>query len=515
MAGTAIPFPSIELKLRLAPAEMAALKDGGVQSPWRAAAPATIRISSVYWDTPDLALAAAGIVLRIRAIGHSRLQTVQTANSREGAVHSRREWAWPIADDTPDTGVLRATGLPIFAKRATGAALRPVFSTSVLRTLHHLKGGDWDIDLSLDQGDAGIGDRHKPLCEAELELTRGAPRHVFALAAKLVEAAPNARVLTLSKADRVHLLAADTPPLPVKAKPTRIVATMTVTGAFQAIARNCLDHLVANERCLLTTRDAEAIHQMRVALRRLRSAIKVFRRLVTGPDLDRLKGEMGWILGVLGPARDDHVFLSEIIEPVVSAHPETAPLTALKAEWMTERERNAAAALAAIAEPRFTRLLLALAAWVEDGVWLSDTDRPGRDDAIGPFAARVLSRRDLRLRKMGGRDLSILAPAELHSVRIFGKQLRYAAEFFAPLYPAKTTRPFLDLLGELQDGLGQLNDIAVAGTRLTMGQSGDGLAWAAGLVAGWHAGRRPGLLAEAGRLWKRYRKIHRFWDDRR
>jgi inorganic triphosphatase YgiF len=399
-------------------------------------------------------------------------------------------------------------------KRSVVAALRPVFSTSVLRNLYHLGAADWDIDVALDQGEVGAGERHEPICEIELKLTRGAPRHLFTVANKVLAAVPDARLLTLAKSDRGYQLASGAPPLPTKAGNARIAVTMTVAGAFQAIARNCLDHLLANERCLVATRNAEALHQMRVALRRLRSAMKVFRRTVAGPDLDAARTDLRWLLGILGPARDDYVFLADIIEPVIAAHPETGPLAALRAEWAEQAERNATAALSAIGGTRYTGLLLALAAWVEDGAWLGRPDNTLRGGVIGPYARRILSRQHTRLLNTGGDDLTALAPADLHQVRIFGKQVRYAAEFFAPLYPARTTDPFLDILNRLQDTLGQLNDIAVAGARLAAGQSDDGRAWAAGLVAGWHAGRRPALLAKAAKLWRRYRKARPFWEDR-
>jgi CHAD domain-containing protein len=123
----------------------------------------------------------------------------------------------------------------------------------------------------------------------------------------------------------------------------------------------------------------------------------------------------------------------------------------------------------------------------------------------------VLAKRDRRLRRAGGDRLSALSTEDLHRARILSKQVRYAGEFFAPLWRRKATRPFLEVLADLQDILGQLNDIAVARTRLTSGHEDGGRAWAAGLIAGWHAGRRPHLLAQAEKAWARYRKAERFW----
>ena len=181
--------------------------------------------------------------------------------------------------------------------------------------------------------------------------------------------------------------------------------------------------------------------------------------------------------------------------------------------WLAEHDDHLAAALAAVADRRFTTLLLTLAEWVEAGDWLADPDRQALlDEPILPFARRTLAKRDKRLRAAGGDDLAKLAEAELHATRILGKQLRYAGEFFAPLFPPKASSGFLAGLAELQDLLGQLNDIAVAGSRLAGGRLDGPRAWAAGLVAGWHASRRPKLLAKAAQAWKAYRKALRFWE---
>jgi len=490
---------------------MARLKRHPLLKGLRRGASTSQRLSSVYWDTPEMALARAGISIRVRAIGRRRLLTVKTAGSRGAGLIARREWEWPLAGEFPDPALLRATGQAALRPHEILTALVPVFSTELRRTLYRLGGENWEATLALDLGEVGAGAAREPVCEAELELLTGTPRDLFALAGRIAEAVP-ARLLELAKSDRGYRLAAGTPPLPVKAKATAVTTTLTTGKAFRAIARNCLDQLLANERCLLATRDPEAIHQMRVALRRLRSAIRVFRPVVDGPQLAAARAEIAWLLAHLGPARDDHVFLAEIVEPVVAAHPETAPLAALRAQWLAEHEANMAAALAAVADRRFTTLMLTVAEWVEAGDWQRNPDTQERlDEPVTPFARRVLSKRDKRLRHAGGDDLSKLSPEDLHAIRILGKQLRYAGEFFAPLFPSKSGGAFLTVLTDLQGVLGQLNDIAVAASRLAGGSHDGARAWAAGLVAGWHAGRRPQLLAEAADEWTRYRKAKRFW----
>ncbi len=505
----------IDLKLGLDAATMAALKRHPLVKELRHGPAKTQRLSTVYWDTPDLALARGGIVVRVRASGPTRVQTVKTAGIRGAGRLARQEWDWPLTGEAPDAARLASTGLTLLREDGVLARLAPAFSTELQRCLYRLGDAEWEVELALDSGEVGAGTAREPVCEAEIRLIRGQPVHLFNFARRLADAVP-ARILALAKSERGSRLASGTPPVPVKSAPVVIAADQSVATAFQAIARNCLDHLLANERCLLATGDPEAIHQMRVALRRLRSAMRVFRPAIAGPQMTEIRDHLGWLLGHLGPARDDDVFLAEIVEPVAAAHPETAPLAALRSDWRARRERNLAAALAAVADRRFTTLALDVAAWIEAGDWLQASDRTLLADATGPFAQRVLAKHDKRLDRAGGASLAGLTAAELHQARIRGKQLRYAGEFFAPLWRKKATRPFLMALAELQDVLGQLNDIAVAATRLTAPQddapfNDGGRAWAAGLVAGWHAALRPCLVAKAQKAWKRYRKSERFW----
>lgn len=497
----------IELKLAVAPQALARLKRLPVLREHRSGRARIKTLRSVYYDTPDHDLAAAGITVRLRHGERGIVQTVKTAGSRASGLFARKEWECGVAGDGLDLGPLRATGLEPLRDDAILGALVPIFATHIRRSVHDLagkdrRGEDWRVEVAIDVGEVRVGPQSQPICEVELELKAGAPHHLFILAHRMAEAVP-VHLLTLSKSDRGYDLAAGRAATAVKSRPVSLDRNHSVAEAFRAIARNCLHHLLANQQALLESGNGEAVHQMRVALRRLRSAFKIFRPLVAGPQLAPLREGMRWLLAQLGPARDAEVFLSEIIAPVVRHHPDQAGLTALHDYWQKQCADDLAAARAAVADSRFALLLLDLGAWVEAGDW--SQAELGRQP-LAPFARHVLKRLARKLRTAGGKKLSQLSPPALHQVRIRGKQLRYAAEFFAPLYGKAVTREMLPALGRLQDCLGEINDIAVAVPRLAACHHLGDAAWAAGLVAGWHEARQPELMEAAQALWADWRK---------
>lgn len=493
----------VELKLAVSPEALVRLKRHPAVKEHQRGRAASSRLRSVYYDTPERTLSAAGITVRLRTAGRQYLQTVKTAGSRASGLFARHEWEAPVQTEQLDHALLRATGLEPLQDQAVLDALTPLFATSVNRTLYALHGEGWEVELGFDVGEIAAGDATEAICEVELELRQGNPAHLFALARRMADDVPM-RLMAHSKSDRGHELAVAATPKAVKARPVSLHAEMSTAEAFQTIARNCLHHLLANERNLVDHDDPEAVHQMRVALRRLRSALGIFREQVESPRLDEIKAGMKWLLGALGPARDAEVFLAEIVDPVVERHAGQTALLALQEHWRQHRIHAQAVAREAVRDRRFTLLLLDMGAWIEEGIQELPTPLPA-------FADVTLSKLLRKMRKAGGKDLRQLDPHHLHQVRIKGKRLRYGCEFFAPLYRKAETKDFLAILSELQDVLGEINDIAVAGERLAGQQQRAEQAWAAGTVAGWHEARRPVLFKPAQKAWKALRKHKAFW----
>ncbi len=535
---SAVPT-EVELKLLVAPEHLDAIRDLGWVRDLCHGRPVRRRLVSTYFDTIDGTLLGRGVALRVRRQGRKRVQTIKADQRDSAGLFRRLEWDCAVAGDRPDLEAARAAGLGDLLEgveaangettRTAGTAdlaaggLHPVCATDIHRTEMRLAGEDWAVTMALDRGTVSADGREEAVSEIELEVTRGTPGAVYALAERLAEAAPM-RLGRVSKAERALALARGAPPRqPVKADVPSLSRDTPVGAAFQAIGRACLAQMAANEPVLLESQDPEAVHQMRVSVRRLRSAMTTFADVVRGPGLDDAKAELRWLMSLLGPARDIDVFLADILDPVIARVPDDQGLARLRALFTERRAAHYRDMLAGVGDARFTRLLLRLGTWIEAGDWLAD---PARADAraapLVGFARATLDRRRRKVWK-AGRRFDHLAPEARHDLRILIKKLRYTAEFFAVLFRGKAARPLLKDLARLQDQLGALNDVAVAGALLhgTLAEHRAGAtgaeeaerAWGAGLVTGWHRRDAVDALDEAGRTWARLRKRRLFWTS--
>lgn len=225
--------------------------------------------------------------------------------------------------------------------------------------------------------------------------------------------------------------------------------TVSAAEAFQAIAVSSLCRYRANAELLARTGDVDALHQARVGLRQLRSALAIFRPVVADERFEPLRGELRWLAAATTEARDLDTLLARFDRPPLA-------LTAARA-------RACGRAVRALTSARAERALHELVAWLAGGVWLEVRDAARLPAA--EFAAASLDRLRRKLRNEGN-DLAKLDDEALHEVRIAAKKLRYAAEFFAGLFPGdkphKRARRLIEALRALQELLGELHDGAIA-----------------------------------------------------
>ncbi len=535
----------IELKLAIDPVAVAATIRKLARHPalatvksgrWR-----TAKVVSTYLDTPDWQLSRAGVALRLRRDGVRWLQTVKgpPLPGAGGALHARPEYEWPVPGPTLDPARLATTPW----RRLLGGAiadgkLAPRFTTDFERRTLALRFADGTrATLCVDVGEIRVaaagrrGDKlpraRVPIAEIEIELGEGKaaadPAALFALAQTLAADLP-LTVAVANKAARGVALVRGRPDgfdAPVRAGTAVIAPGATAADALRAIALECLQQIAGNAAGLAADTHVEWVHQMRIGTRRLRACLALATRVAPAGTLAPLVAETRWLAGVLGAARDLDVFATETLPRFVAcshAAPPARPVLARLRNRVTARRRLArAAAREAVAGPRFLQLVLGIGAWAAAPEW---SPAPGGDAAAGAkhrdraaapattFARRVIARRHRRLVRLAGPGLAGNAE-ERHALRIAAKKLRYATEFFVPLFPARHAAAYVGALSGLQDVLGRANDAATA-MRLATELAGDDDALAAG-VRGWAAAEATGMDVPLAAAWKRLAKAGRFW----
>ncbi len=438
---------------------------------------------NTYFDTPTQALLQRRIAVRERRVGRRTLLTVKTAGTSVGGLSRRGEWEGPTRAGALDFAAL--VDDPALAQELTRLAwqLVPVFRTDFTRRSWLLRHGGALIEVALDEGAITTGHtpgtpqgtQREPILELELELKSGPVDALLDLAHTLALGPEGdaARGLWLhpsdrSKAERGLALFQGQRPQPVKAGPVLLAPDMPPRAAFRAAALSCLAHLQANVAGLLQARDPqtlpdpEFIHQARVALRRLRTGLRLF-----GPALPR-RFASHWstqwkaTANRLGDARNWDVLATEWLPELLGEAndaPSSDPQAQALRDWV-DAERRAAhqRALATLTDPAhalnllaFTRALLALAP-------------PKHRRAARPlpgWARSTLRQRHARLRRQARQALRQGSEGR-HALRIQLKKLRYAQEFLASLLPAKRLRRSTAALTEAQERLGSLNDLNTA-----------------------------------------------------
>ncbi len=505
----------VELKLTVAPERAAAVRQMPLLRSMAEKRAVTRQLSTVYFDTPDQALAKRGIVLRIRSTGRRRIQTIKLPSQGLGGLQVLREIETSIAGDRPELDKIADLRLRrLFADKAITCRLEPLFATDFRRTAWLLRFNESLIELAFDQGEIRAKGGRLPISEIELELRAGRPEHLFELALAVHDCLP-VTLGTATKAARGYALLADAEPSPVKATAAGLLATMTARDAFAAAARSCLAQMRANEAPARLGNDPEGIHQLRVGLRRLRALATAYRDTFASEPHEYLSRELRWLQQELNPARDWDVFIATTLTPIAERVPGVRPGLDAAEELQARAQTRARGTLDS---PRYTALLLRCYSWLATGGWAS-ADATILERPVGDFAAAILHRRHRRLRKFGGKRAD-MSEAELHRLRLMAKKQRYVGEFFRELYPRKATGKYIAALAAIQDVLGSLNDALVSRHLVeelerflanvpSLGPTA--AARGAGIILGWQAARIAEDMGKVAGIWKGFlgRKI--FW----
>ena len=483
------------------------------------------RLTNRYFDTPRRELAGRRMALRLRGDGATWVQTLKTGGAGHGALSQRGEWEEPVDGPGLDWTKLAATPLADFVGRPLSRKrLKPIFTTDFERASQRLRLPDGsEVEFAFDRGTIVAGDAAGSeqgastgaICEIEIELKRaGSDEPEVAL---LRFAAHLARSLPLiplgaSKAARgyavVDGLAADatkatkaikaTLPRPLTGDAPAVHLARVLTACSEAVLVNA--HALFDGETAAGERDSVAhVHQARVAIRRMRSAIRLFRPAVDGRRLRAVDERLQAIGRVFGTVRDADVFMTttmgRLARHVGSDAEGREALDAIRGDLEARRAAARRALMDALDVGVFGATMIEVERLAH---------RLASDDATGPTigacAARWLPRQYARVVERA-RRLADLDQHERHRLRIEVKRLRYALDLLEALFDDEAVAAFRAVLARLQDRLGKLNDEAVAGTVMRTSTPGPALDLVLARDEAWFARRLlkqlPKVAAEA------------------
>lgn len=440
-----------ELKLDVSQEGLAALDSVGLLG----ACTGDTNLRATYFDTPDMDLWHNGMSLRIRNDGKKSLQTVKQPAIAGGGIAQRREWETPVKARNPPVPEIQSPVAELLEKH--GGPLKPVFDIAAHRRTWHLTSLGAQIEVAADDAEAITAERRHAFREIEIELISGDPAAIFALARRIDAVVP-VRLGVLAKAERgFRLLAPERSA--EKAEHVTLPPNISTVQAFAAIAESCLRQYRLNESIILIGATRESVHQARVALRRLRSAMVLFRQILPGEDVQRMAERIRTLAHALGDVRDLDVLVARAKPGIVHDTIEKARLNA-----HTRLQE-------ALAEDEARQLMIDLAEWLALGAWRTDPDTSAaREVPLREFSAEALDRLRRKVRRHG-RHLTELDEKSRHQLRKDVKKLRYGIEFLGQLFDdrkqQRQQKKFLRSLKNLLERLGALNDLSTAEIRLS------------------------------------------------
>ena len=485
-------------------------------------APKRGTLRSIYLDTPEHALKKAGIALRLRRDGRRWTQTVKT----KGQIHGGLSQVGEVECPAPG-GRVRLQAIPDLSireevlRQVNGAQLLPVCETVIKRAASELSLEDGTrAELAIDVGEIRAEGRSAELREAEIELLEGSPTGLFDIAHKLFPEG-GLQFSRLSKSARGYLLAEEgriEPPLaPQNAGAIAVDPDQIAEQAARDVLRDCLDQIATNFVVVRKLDDIEGPHQLRVGLRRLRSVFSVYRSALQSPEMERLNSEAKWLGQEVGRLRDLDVVANDIVGREAALHLDEPGLSALAEVLARQAGERRDHVRKLVAGARAQGFLIDLAQFVETRGWLVPADFAQTGRLAVPVVDLALRGLNKRWKKVGkaAQGLETLTAEQRHALRKELKKLRYAVEFFAPLFSSKRVAPFLKRLKRLQTIFGDLNDAATVRQMFADTQAPGAGDWTSQRAVGWVIGASQ-VRAELGWskaqvLWRDLQEPRPFW----
>jgi inorganic triphosphatase YgiF len=455
---------------------------------------------TTYFDTSTHMFRHAGASLRVREIGGRFVQTLKLR--RKNDAFSRPEWEWEVGTERPDLSLLQNTPLKAWA----GEAVQPVFTSGVTRTVRILRPSSGGlIEVTTDIGCLRAGDRTMPLSELELELKGATPGALYEIAQALQSTLP-LLIGSESKAVRGWRMVSGALPEAVQSEGPTVLPNLTGVEAFRRLISALVATLVENQAAAAAAQ-AEGVHRMRIAVRRLRTVLALFRPYLRSDEEARFTNALRRLGRILGEARDWDVFCSETLTEAAGSI--QAPfLMALRGAAEAERQAAYARLAEEFAQPDLTRLVIDLSAWALHAA----PEDEGADTLSQPLeqiSLPLLERLGRKVRKRG-KLIQHRNAEELHALRKALKRFRYALEFLAPLMKPKKVKSQLHHCKNLQEDLGIINDAAMAGALLSrLETSKPELAAAVSALRTWVEGRQAKASGHLHTAWRGLKQVSR------
>jgi inorganic triphosphatase YgiF len=503
----------IELKLVVDPDRLAEFNEAPIITASARSKGSRKHFKTVYYDTPERKLRREGLSLRVRQSGTRFTQTVKAECGDDPL--TRGEWEASVPSITPDVA-LAAPFIPAkLLAELERQPLEAVFTSDIHRHQRLVDLPTGTVEVAFDHGLLKAGERTLPVSEIELELKAGSAAAIYELALQLAEHGP-ARPSIQAKSERGFDLAEDAPPTAPKPRKLRLDPSVPLDDAFTRILRACLHHLLQSIPAAADGRDLEGVHQLRVALRRLRSALHLMRPVSSLNKLEMLRSEAKWLASSLTAAREWDIFQSQTLPGIAKGCPSVTGFDAL--DEVAERRRIAAyhKVRFVLADRRCATFVLGLGAWIEARGWRSDISSENLSELTEPaiaFAQRTLAAQYAKVLKRG-RRLKSMNAEQKHGLRLAVKKLRYGTDFLLPLCgEGKAVRRFRERLIELQEELGSYNDMATTTSLLSgLGMETPDSRIAAAAIAGWQASALVSVESRLRETWRNFAKTKAPWE---
>ena len=476
----------------------------------------TENLKATYFDTPSNALRKKGTILRIRKSGDDvpMLGMKAPGAAGDGPFH-RREVEVNSPSPKPNLALFDKTTEKFLTRIIGDQPVAPKFKMQFKRQSGLIKAGSSVIEIAVDQGHISCGKLRVPLAEVELELVSGTKADLFDLAMTLAKDF-SLRLDFVSKAEKGFRALLQEKPAPFKAEAIKSKSMAALDDAVTAIISNTLAHFVANWACLRETDAPESVHQMRIALRRMRCGLSIFKRALPDAAFAALRDDAAQLASAFGPVRNADAFRMAVLQGPLASSDCPENRDALRA--ILEKRRATAYALARseIDGLEATIFVLKVQSFLaRRGLRKAPADaEPAKSQALmRKFSEAALDRLRARVLKRG--KAAAVSDEARHKLRIALKNLRYGMDFFADLPGNRKRRQsYKKKMSALQDLLGIRNDIVGAKTYLEelREEAGPEAAQILEFILGWQAREAASADKAISKSWKKFKRAEIFWN---